>query len=68
YTIIGIIFIISFIYYLSEIIKRCLLVNDNWKIKQHERKDGLNIKKRKNKQEIVAPDPILEEIFKELDL
>ncbi len=50
------------------IIKRCLLVNDNWKIKQHERKDGLNIKKRKNKQEIVAPDPILEEIFKELDL
>lgn len=68
YTIAGIIFIISFVYYLSEVIKLCLTVNDNWKIKPRQRKDGLNIRKRKTKQEIVAPDPSLEEIFKELDL
>ncbi|AJQ45159.1 hypothetical protein JM47_00645 [Ureaplasma diversum] len=69
-TFASLVFIITFIYYLIICIQLSMIVNDNWKIKIKPRKKDLNIdrSKKNKKQEIVAPDPSLEVIFRELDL
>lgn len=69
-TFASLVFIIAFIYYLIICIQLSMIVNDNWKIKIKQRKKDLNIdrSKKNKKQEIVAPDPSLEVIFRELDL
>lgn len=79
YTFASLMMIIAFVYYLTISIKMTALVNDNWKIPKikfkpiiKKKKNDLNLNqraaKKKAKSTISAPDPQLEEIFRELDL